>query len=116
MFAFVTLGRQRVPKRPAVLREWPARFAHAAIMQNGSPSATCCPERLKARRDCHFPGRFVTQLHRAAPQVQVVPDSGANFFLKSSKPEDATPIDFIARRFRPTKRTEPGTPHHRSDP
>lgn len=33
------------------------------------------------------------------------PDSGcANFFLESSKPEHATPVDFIARSFRPTQR------------
>ena len=41
------------------------------------------------------------------------PDSGcANFFLESSKPEDATPVDFIARSFRPTSRTAPGALCH----
>ncbi len=38
------------------------------------------------------------------------PDSGcANFFFTSSQPDDATPIDFIARSFRPTGRTVPST-------
>jgi hypothetical protein len=33
-------------------------------------------------------------------------DSGyANFFLESSKPEDAVPLDYIASSFRPTGRT-----------
>jgi hypothetical protein len=37
------------------------------------------------------------------------PDSGcANFFLTSSKPEDAAPIDLIARGFRPTSPAAPG--------
>ena len=49
--------RQRVPRRPAVLREpGPARFAPAAVMQNGSSSGRCYPERFKTRRDRHFPG------------------------------------------------------------
>ncbi len=38
------------------------------------------------------------------------PDSGcANFFVESSRPEDATPVDFIASSFRPTVRTAPGS-------
>jgi hypothetical protein len=38
-----------------------------------------------------------------------LPDSGcANFFLMSSKIEDATAIESIARSFRPKGRTEPG--------
>ena len=45
------------------------------------------------------------------------PDSGsANFFLKSTKLEDALPVDFIARSFRPTKRAVPDALNHRSDP
>jgi len=41
------------------------------------------------------------------------PDSGcANFFLKSSRPEDAALVDQIARSFRPTNRTTPGALHN----
>ena len=41
------------------------------------------------------------------------PDSGcANFFLVASKPEDATPVDFIARSFRPTSRSPLGALCH----
>ena len=37
------------------------------------------------------------------------PDSGcANFFLKSPRPEDATPVDRIALSFRPNGRIAPG--------
>lgn len=40
------------------------------------------------------------------------PDSGcANFFLESTKPEDAAPIDVIARSFRPTSPTRSALCH-----
>jgi hypothetical protein len=44
--------------------------------------------------------------------VVTFPDSGsANFFLESSKPEEVTAIDFIARSFRPTSRPAPTSPN-----
>jgi hypothetical protein len=41
------------------------------------------------------------------------PDSGcANFFVESFRPEDAIPVDLIARSFRPSARTPPGALCH----